>query len=123
MSKTLDFNTIFQEKPNKNVISIFIFTVAKKLKSTFVQFFSEQLSSNNSNVIIPKNIPGFKYAESMAIYMETNRNVERMSKIGYYILVRVSVPCFVLPKAIYSFYQYFTTDFGNEGFELSLPMW
>lgn len=30
---------------------------------------------------------------------------------------------FVLPKAILSYFSYFTTDAGPEAFELSIPMW
>lgn len=59
----------------------------------------------------------------MAIYKKTNEIVEKISEIADFIMVKVSLPGFILPKAIYCYLQYFATDLGNEAFELSLPMW
>lgn len=59
----------------------------------------------------------------MKAYGKANQCVESLSEIAYYTMVRVSLPGFVLPKAMFSFYQYFFTDVGNDAFELSLPMW
>ena len=39
------------------------------------------------------------------------------------LIVKISVPGFVLPKAIISFFLYFTTDSGNDSFLLPLPTW
>lgn len=60
---------------------------------------------------------------SNAIYEETNRLVEKSTKNGFFILKYVIAPIFVLPKAIVCFSIYFTTDLGNNAFELPVPIW
>lgn len=66
---------------------------------------------------------GLKYLRSKATFERTNELTEKLCKIIYFLLVYVTVPGFVLPKAIYCFFIYFTTDLGNDAFELSLPTW
>lgn len=63
------------------------------------------------------------YPASMDIYIKTDKLVEKLTKIMYFLLTRVSAPSFVLPKFFASFFLYFTTDTGNNAFELPLPMW
>lgn len=38
-------------------------------------------------------------------------------------MVQISVPGFVAPKVVYSYFVYFTTTNRNEAFELPFPMW
>lgn len=59
----------------------------------------------------------------MLMCQKVDHLIEQLSKIGYAIIARISLPVLVVPRAVYSFYQYFTTDLGNNAFELSLPMW
>lgn len=57
------------------------------------------------------------------MYEETNQTVEKWCKIVYIVLVKLSVPCIVLPKSIYSLIIYFITDLGPDAFELPIPVW
>lgn len=68
-------------------------------------------------------ILGIKYSESKTIYNETNQLAEKLSKIIYLVIVKISIPCLVLPKIIVCFIAYYATDSGNDAFELPLPMW
>lgn len=54
---------------------------------------------------------------------ETNELVEKLSKIIDFLIVRVSVPGSLLPKAIFCLFIYFTTDLGHDAFKLSIPLW
>lgn len=60
---------------------------------------------------------------SKPLYMKTHRIVEKFSKIMKFVIVDVTVPGFIIPKAIFSFYVYFTTDLGADAFELPVPTW
>lgn len=53
----------------------------------------------------------------------TNQIVEKCSEIGAFAMIYVVIPCFILPKAIYSFFIYFTTDLGNDAFDLPIAIW
>lgn len=66
---------------------------------------------------------GLKYPRSKAMYEKTNRLVEKISKFISFVIVYVSIPAFVLPKAIYCLFIYYTTDLGPDSFELPIPTW
>lgn len=68
-------------------------------------------------------ILGLENATSNAVFGETNEIVEKCSKIGIYGMKCVFVSCTIFPKAIVSFFNYFTTAAGNDAFDLPLPMW
>lgn len=55
--------------------------------------------------------------------MESDRIVELICKIIYIFMVKVFVPCFVCPRAMISFYLYFSTDLGCDAFDLPIPTW
>ena len=78
-------------------------------------------------IIVPFHFSGLfsgsEYVASKKLYEKTNRQIELISKIAHFIMVKLSVPGFVLPKAFVSFFKYFTTDLGRDAFELSLPVW
>lgn len=57
------------------------------------------------------------------MYERTNQQAENYSKIIYFLIVYVSAPSFVLPKAMLSYFLYFTTDLGFEAFEMPIPQW
>lgn len=67
--------------------------------------------------------PGLKYPRSRAIYEQCNQLAEKITKLMQIVVVHVSVPGFVLPKAIYSYFVYFTTDLGVDAFVLPIPTW
>lgn len=57
-----------------------------------------------------------------AIKVRTNQLIEIWCKIICFVMVQISVLGFVIPKVIYSYFVYFTTD-RSEAFVLPLPMW
>lgn len=57
------------------------------------------------------------------MYEKTNRQIEVVSKITHFVMVKISAPLFVLPKALLCYFLYFTTDLGSNAFELSIPTW
>lgn len=50
---------------------------------------------------------------------KTNELIELLSKVIHILIVNIGVPGIILPKAIFSFYKYFTTDAQNDAFELA----
>lgn len=60
---------------------------------------------------------------SKRIYDEANEIIEKCTKIMYFISVKVSWPGVVIPIAIYSFYNYFTTDLGFDAFRMPFAEW
>lgn len=70
-----------------------------------------------------KTILGRKNPKSKAMFERTNRLTETICKIIQFLIIYLSVPAFVLPTAVYSFYMYFTTDLGNDAFVLTFPTW
>lgn len=66
---------------------------------------------------------GIKHSESKQLYDKTDRQIEMMSKIAYFVMVTLSVPLIIGPKALISYYKYFTTDLGPDAFEQSMPVW
>lgn len=72
---------------------------------------------------LQKYVLGLKYPQSKALYEKTDQLIERISKIIQFVMVYVSVPGFILPKAIFSLFIYSTTDLGPDALELPLPAW
>lgn len=70
-----------------------------------------------------KIVLGLKYPKSKALYEKTNRQVELISKIIQFVVLYVSPPVLVLPNAIICLFMYFTTDLGNDAFNLPFPTW
>lgn len=66
---------------------------------------------------------GLKYEESRVMYEETNNLMEKLSEIVELMVVGVCLPGFVIPRIIVSYFKYFTTDLGDDAFDLSIPMW
>ena len=66
---------------------------------------------------------GLKYPASKVMHEEANDFVEKLSEIICFIMIKLGVPTFILPKVIYSFFVYFTTDAGGDAFELPYPVW
>lgn len=66
---------------------------------------------------------GSKNSQAKKIYEKANKLAEKLCEIVYFLCVTVSVPAFIFPKSMICFLKYFTTDLGNDAFELSLPVW
>lgn len=54
---------------------------------------------------------------------KTNELVEKLCQIAYLIIVQIGVPCVALPKAVLSYFVYFTNDLGPNAFELPIQAW
>lgn len=61
--------------------------------------------------------------ESNGIFSKANQQVEKMSKIIFYVVIKILVHCFMMPRFIISFFIYFTTKSVNDTLELPIPMW
>lgn len=58
------------------------------------------------------------------MYEEVDKNIEKWSKIVYFVAVILWPICAILPNVFLSFYGYFTTDLvGKDTFVLLFPMW
>lgn len=66
---------------------------------------------------------GLESPASKAIFAKTNELVEKYSETVKFFLIHVAVPCLICPKLIISVFIYFTTDVGNDAFDLPLRMW
>lgn len=56
-------------------------------------------------------------------YLKTNERVEKLCKIGYFVMAKLTPICWILPKAVISYSLYFVTNAGNEAFDLPLLAW
>lgn len=68
-------------------------------------------------------ILGSKYPKSKTMYKKANQLAEQLSKLANFALVYVSVPVILFPKAIMSYFIYYTTDTGPSAFEVSFSVW
>lgn len=57
------------------------------------------------------------------MYEKANQLAETWSKMIDFAIVHVSVPTIIFPKAIVSFFIYYTTEAGPDAFELPIPVW
>lgn len=60
---------------------------------------------------------------SKAIYEKYNQQIEKYGEVLGIFMRQVSIPCFIWPKFIISFFTYFTTDLGNDAFQLPYHLW
>lgn len=68
-------------------------------------------------------ISGRVNADSKGIYEEVNGQIEKWGKIIYFVIAELSPICMIVPKAILCLLVYFTTDLGQEAFELPVLEW
>lgn len=66
---------------------------------------------------------GLECRGSKEIYDGINENVQKMDRIVGFLMIKLSLPCVMFSKLFSSYFAYFTTDVGNEAFELSFPYW
>lgn len=55
-------------------------------------------------------------------YAELAEKIERMSKIFHFILVKFTLPGFILPALFLTIINYFIHDLGNESYYLPCPL-
>lgn len=91
-------------------------------KREFFPWLPQMFNVKVSNEWICPKI-GLKRPTSKAMYERANELSEKFSKIIYFVIVDIAIPLFVAPKVILSYFLYFTTDAGNEAFELPIPIW
>lgn len=65
----------------------------------------------------------FSEMESKMIFKRINRQIEKWCGIVYFVVAKMTPIFWISPKLIYSLIVYFTTDLGNEAFELPYPEW
>lgn len=66
---------------------------------------------------------GSQFPESAEIYKKVIKLTKNMNRFINFIISKATAPCVIIPKYIACYYIYFTTDTGNDAFELLLPMW
>lgn len=88
-------------------------------KSKFLKIFQVEIQHCLFIIIFS----GSKNPSSKAIYVKVVNQVEKLRRFIHFAFLKVTLPCIVLPKNIFCFYIYFTTDAGNDAFELPLPIW
>lgn len=67
-----------------------------------------------------------EYPVSKAVYDKTYQQIEKWTRIVYFVFAKVFPPAFALPKCIASLYFYVTTDSDandSDALELPMPMW
>lgn len=70
-----------------------------------------------------KNTLGSKRLASKAMYDETNRQIEKWTKIIDVVVVKVTSRFAIIPQIVLCYFLYFTTDLGNDAFELPFAIW
>lgn len=76
-----------------------------------------------ADLFFHKNL-ALKYSTSGPIFNKTNQTVEKISEILFFIMVKVTPACGLLPWLIYSFFIYFTAESPeSNAFTLPSPMW
>lgn len=66
---------------------------------------------------------GIGNAAAKAIYGKTNQWMEKFSDGFITLLMYGTVPSFMLPIFITSYYNYFSTKSKTDSFEMPYPMW
>lgn len=64
-----------------------------------------------------------EYPASKIIYDETNQRIENWTRVIYFIIMKVTPVCWIMPKFAISIFMYFTTDMGRDALKLPIPMW
>lgn len=89
-----------------------------RLASHYLTFLVEPVTIRSNSISTGQTNP-----TSKRIYDETNEKIEKFTKTIYFVYIRLTIPGVVLPTAIISYFNYFTTDMGNDAFRLPFPDW
>lgn len=60
---------------------------------------------------------------SRVIYEETIERIEKWSRFSNIAIIKVTLPCCILPIFLLSYFNYFINDMGSDAFELPDPIW
>lgn len=99
------------------------FQISISLRSNLALDFCISLTLLSRSWLSKIRIVGMKCPESKIIFDKHIEQTEKWSKIITVFVTRVVPLCGVLSRAGPSFFFYFTTDLGNEAFELPTKMW
>lgn len=66
---------------------------------------------------------GLENPVSQTIYKKFNQKTEKITSIINSAAIKILYPNILMPTLIASFYAYFTTDLGNDAFQLPFPYW
>lgn len=89
-----------------------------KIRSTFLmQLHFENLTKMNCMF----SILGSRYPESKRFFSKASRQVERLSKNIFTVIMKIVLPCFMLPTCVVVLSIYFVSDSGSDSFELPYP--
>lgn len=81
------------------------------------------IEDGNKEISVRSPLAVSRNRASRVKYLETNELVEKLSKLLYIAFVKVMVPFFLWPVALFCFFKYFTSDLGSEALLISLPLW
>lgn len=65
---------------------------------------------------------GLDWTTTKSIYDDANKSIEKWIKRVHFVIVNVTLFCYIAPRPIISFIKYFTTDLGFDAFELPFPV-
>lgn len=93
-----------------------------KMKSwIIIKFCTDRVCSKLSHFLFLYT--GLIYPESEKIYEKTNRNVEKWCQLVFFVAVKGSSAAVPLLMFAMGYYRYFTTNIGNDAFELLFRTW
>lgn len=69
------------------------------------------------------DVLGLTNPVSRMIYENGNHLVEKWFNIFIRLVMFVTLPGLMFPTFVVSYYKYFTTDLGNDAFEMPYPIW
>lgn len=87
-----------------------------------LNIISYQAANSNHAFFIKKN-QGLENPISKTIYKEFNRNTEKITSLINSVGIKILYPIVMMPPLIASFYSHFTTNAGNDAFQMPYPYW
>lgn len=70
-----------------------------------------------------KKQSGAECPEQKVKLNKTKQQIELLTQVIHFLVVKNGVVGVIMPKAIFSYYKYFATDAGNGAFELAVAAW
>lgn len=86
-------------------------------KSNFITIVNHKYNLQGLYII------GLIKSSSSAMYEKPNHQVERWSEVLKLALLNITTHFMIWPIAIISYFTYFTTDLGEDSFELPFYIW
>lgn len=69
------------------------------------------------------NILGLDDPISKTIYKQSHQLVEKWSQFVISVMVRFTIPIFMWPTFIISYFKYYMTDLQADAFQMPYPFW